>query len=491
VSRGWTRHAGRLADEASGRLATLRSDAGDTLIEVLTSALVVGVMVIGTFTGLTATNRASALGRSRTQAQALAEKDEERLRGEPISQLAALNGTTKTNEVKIKGTAVNATYTITSKVTYINEKGTSDCATEASEGFYRTISEVTWTGNKGPAIVETGSIAPPAGATLIVRVEGAEKGEGVEGMSVTAKGPGSSGSTYEQTTTGEGCALFGPFEEGGEYTVNILRTGYVNQDWYSQLKEDPAEKLTWNLLTNVATKAAYRFAPAGTLKANLTTAQPTGLTTPLTTAPLAIGKSTWNPESKVLNLMVSNTEGMKPELRTLLKTSTLRSGPLTSESPGVFPFPTKYAVYAGTCEANSPSKFTAAPAEVKVPPNGTGETEVKLPTAIVEAYKGSTETASEAVKWNEPTFGKFYIKDQGCSPTEKRELAPVTTVGEWENQGDLKNPGLPYGKYTICNEWTQEGKTYSVENLNEEVPEAGKNWDNVQLYRSGKALKSC
>jgi hypothetical protein len=459
---------------------TLRSDAGDTLIEVLASALVVGIMVIGTFTGLTATQHASALGRARSQAQALAEKDEERLRGEPISQLTALSGTTKTSEVKIKGSAVNAAYTITSKVTYISEKGTSDCATEASEGFYRTISEVTWTGNKGPAIVETGSIAPPAGATLIVRVEGAEKGEGVEGMNVTTTGPGSSGSTYAQATTGEGCALFGPFEEGGEYTVNISRSGYVNQDWYAELKSDPAEKLTWNLLTNVATKAAYRFAPAGTLKANLATAQPTGLTG----GPATLLTKPWTaPETKVLNLMVSNTEGMKPELRALLKTNTLRTGPLTSESPGVFPFPTKYAVYAGTCEANSPAKFTATPAEVKVPPNGTGETEVKLPTMIVEAYNGNEEKATEAIKWSEAAkLGKFYIKDQGCSPTEKREIPAVTTESELQSQGDLKTPGVPYGKYTVCEEWTESGKTYSYESLNEEVPEAGKNWDDVALF---------
>jgi hypothetical protein len=485
------RHSPRLANDSPRLLATLGNETGDTLIEVLTSALVVGVMVIGTFTGLTATQHASALGRARSQAQALAEKDEERLRGEPISQLAALNGTTKTSEVAIKGSAVNAKYTITSKVTYINEKGTSDCATEASEGFYRTISEVTWTGNKGPAIVETGSIAPPAGATLIVRVEGAEKGEGVEGMSVTTKGPGSSGSTYAQTTTSEGCALFGPFEEGGEYTVNISRTGYVNQDWYAELKEDPAEKVTWNLLTNVATKAGYRFAPAGALKANLATAQPTGLTG----APATLLTGTWaTPETKVLNVMVSNTEGMKPELRSLLKTSTLRTGPLTSESPGVFPFPTKYAMYAGTCEADSPAKFSAKPAEVKVPANGTGEETITLPTMIVEAYKGNEEKASEAIPWSEAAkLGKFYIKDQGCSPTEKREMPVVTSESELKSQGDLKTPGVPYGKYTVCEEWTESGKTYSYESLNEEVPEAGKNWDDVAMLHgtTSRHEKTC
>jgi Tfp pilus assembly protein PilV len=476
AGRSWmTAQRERLAERVA-----IASEAGDTLIEVLISALVIGVIIVGTFNGLDTTNRAAALGRFRSQAQALAEKDQERLRGEPISAIQALNEVTKTSTVEVKGTAGKTVYTITSKVEYINETGASDCAAEAAEGYYKTISKVAWTGmGANKPVIETGSIAPPAGATLIVRVEGAEKGVGVEGMTVTATAPASAGgATYTETTTAQGCALFGPFEKGGEYTVNVLRSGYVDNNWYSQLSEDKFEKKTWNLLVNVATKAAYRFAPAGTLKANLTTVQPSTCT----------GACTWSPETKAVNLEVADPEGLHPEPRSLFKTSAVTPSPLTSESPGAFPFPTAYAVYAGTCEANNPAKFGSTDPGVKVPPLGTGETEVPLPAMIVDVYKASTASTAELV---EPSkLNKIVVKDTGCSePSISESLSG--SVAEIEKQGDLRYPGMPYGKYTVCNEWVESGSTYSVEVTNDENPETAKNYDGVQLFRGSKVKKSC
>lgn len=474
--------------ERLARRAQLLGERGDTLIEVLISSLVIAIIIMGTFNGLDATNRASALGRSRSQAQALAEKDQERLRGEPISALAKLNNTTTTSEKKIEGTAVKATYTIKSTVEYINESGVSDCAAEASEGYYKTLSEVTWTGmGKNSPVVETGSIAPPAGATLIVKVEGAEKGEGVEGMTVSAKGPGSTGSSVEETTTHEGCALFGPFEEGGEYTVNVHRTGYVDQNWYSELgppSGDESAKVTYNLLLNVATKAAYRFAKAGTLKLNVKTVKPESCTEPACTWP--------SPETKVMNAMVAYNE-MHPEVRTLYKTSSLRASPLTSESPGVFPFPGKYTVYAGTCESNNPKNFgiTADPEE-KVPAGGTGEVEVPIPAMIVNVYKASTASTAELV---EPSsLNKIVVKDTGCGAASQSQTL-VSTKAEIEKQGDLKYPGQPYGTYTVCNEWTEtvsrRTHTYSVSATSNENPTSEKNYDSVNLFRGSKVEASC
>jgi Tfp pilus assembly protein PilV len=468
----------------------LASDRADTLIEVLVSSLVIAVMILGTFNGLDATNRAAALGRARSQAQALAEKDEERLRGEPISALAKLNGEEKAFTAKVEGTAVKTTYTIKSSVNYINEKGVSDCAAEASEGYYKTKSEVSWTGMRSSkeAVVETGSISPPAGATLIVRVEGSEKGAGVPGMTVYATGPEATGTAYQEETTSEGCALFGPFEEGGEYIVNVKRTGYVDQNWYSEVKEDPEAKTAWNLLLNVATKAAYRFAPAGTLKANLTTISPSECSE----------KCTWA-ETKAQNLMVSNSEGMHPENRTLFKTSSLRASPFSSESPGVFPFPTPYAVYAsnGLCETDNPTKFgTAKDPEVQVPANGTGEVEVPVPAMIVRVWGKSTET-TEPIR--EPSkINKIVVKDTGCNTASQSQTllsASPIPEKEFKEKGVLKSPGMPYGTYTVCNEWVEGGKTESTEITKDENPEETEghrvNYDMVNLFRGAKHEKAC
>src|SRR5580700_12128098 len=66
------------------------SERGDTLIEVLISAVLIALIVVGTLTGLDSTNKATARDRARSQADALAEHAEEQLRSEPINKLAAL-----------------------------------------------------------------------------------------------------------------------------------------------------------------------------------------------------------------------------------------------------------------------------------------------------------------------------------------------------------------------------------------------------------------
>src|SRR5580700_5729980 len=73
------------------------SERGDTLIEVLISAVLVALIVIGTLTGLDSTNKATSLQRARSQADALAEQDEERLHSLPVNSLLALETNPETN----------------------------------------------------------------------------------------------------------------------------------------------------------------------------------------------------------------------------------------------------------------------------------------------------------------------------------------------------------------------------------------------------------
>ena len=75
-------------------------------------------------------------------------------------------------------------------------------------------------------------------------------------------------------------------------------------------------------------------------------------------------------------------------------------------------------------------------------------------------------------------------------------LVPTTTsTKELTEKGVLKYPGMPYGKYTVCNEWTEGGKTESTEMTNQENPEETEghraNYDKVNLFRGKKTQKSC
>ena len=61
---------------------SLPSEAGDTLMEVVISALVVGLIVVGTLTGFSVVNRASADQRHHSQASLLASQSQEQLRSD-------------------------------------------------------------------------------------------------------------------------------------------------------------------------------------------------------------------------------------------------------------------------------------------------------------------------------------------------------------------------------------------------------------------------
>jgi prepilin-type N-terminal cleavage/methylation domain-containing protein len=428
-------------------------EAGFTLIEVLVSTLLVSLIMVATMNGILTTNKAAARGRARSEAQALAEQDEERLRGEPITAIEALQGTEQTRVVE-EGPH-KTKYTIHSKVVYRTESGTSSCAsTNPETSYYETQSVVEWAGSGKDKVTATSSIAPPAGASLLVQVEGATKGSPVPGMTVEGTGPAPTSTTlHKETTTEEGCAVFGPYSEGGSFTVNVTREGYVDQNWYSDSSEDPESQTIWNLLVNVATKAVYRFAPAGSINVDLETAHPSGVS------------ATWSPATTVPNVMVTTTEGMHPEARGLRKTNGSYSSPVTSEDPGVFPF--TYGIYAGTCSANDPAHFGQTTPALAVVGGASNTITLTLPALVVKVYKGKAVTESELVA--SPTV---VVEDTGCG-TAAQTAETLSSISEIEKQGDLVKPGVPYGTYLICTEWTAEGKTYSVRDNNQRVGEGG------------------
>src|ERR1700733_4994281 len=90
----------------------MADEAGDTLIEVLISAVLIALIVAATTFGLNSTNHATAYDRARSQADALAQQTEDELRSEPVEKLSELDRTQVVTEGKTK-------YTITSTSTYI------------------------------------------------------------------------------------------------------------------------------------------------------------------------------------------------------------------------------------------------------------------------------------------------------------------------------------------------------------------------------------
>src|ERR1700721_1479764 len=107
-----SREAERFPGRAGGGTRTPRvllgSERGDTLIEIVVSALIVGLIVVGTFTGFRVINRASADPRHHSQASLLASQSQEQLRSDPATALDTLESTPHSYTQTVEGT----TYTI-------------------------------------------------------------------------------------------------------------------------------------------------------------------------------------------------------------------------------------------------------------------------------------------------------------------------------------------------------------------------------------------
>ncbi len=388
------------------------SDAGDTLIEVIVSALLVGLIVVGTFSGLDSTNKATALQRSRSQADALAEQDEEQLRSEPVTKLSELN---RTHTVTEGGT----TYTITSTSKYIADAtATASCTSSSTKADYlQTTSKVTWNAllnSKGELVgkpvEESGIISPPADSALIVQVQ--ESGTALPNALVVAKGPSPATTSYELETSSNGCAILAV--PPGEYNIYVSKTGYVDPNGYANTHEDEGGSVTRSVYIPAenTSKLGYNLGLAGTLAVSFTGSTP------------AEGDS-----------FVAFNTGMTSSR----PFGTVGTYSTTVESPkSIFPFTTKYTVYAGTCEADLPTKNgQSSNPEILVEPGKTAAVSVPLPPVNFIVKSG--------IKASEPgelMEAKGTTTDTGCGT--KRTFVTSSSTGA------VARPGLPYGKYTMC-----------------------------------------
>ncbi len=385
-------------------------ETGDTLIEVLISALVIVLVVVATITGLNSANHSTALSRERSQADALAQQDEDQLRSEPINKLSelSLHHETLLREVTTGGTH----YTITSTATYKSNNGTTSCtSSSATANYIETSSEVTWKsqGSSNP-VIETSIISPPADSALIVQVTGAA-GEPVPHMSVQTTGPTSA--TAE--TSANGCAILAV--SPGEYTINVSRTGYVDNHGYSNSILDPSFSSGFYVVAEQTAKKSYEFAPAGELEVSFSASDGSGAKPE--------GDSFVAYNSQLTTFKTFGTVGTYA--------NAVKSGAT------LFPFvSSKYTVYAGTCEADLPTN-NGQPSnpEVEVAAGAVTPVHVLLAPINLIVYEGTSSEPKSAV--TKELTGT--IEDTGC-----KTLRSFTATAK----GALPRPYMPFGSYSLC-----------------------------------------
>jgi hypothetical protein len=402
---------------------TAASEEGFGLIEVVISAAVLVIVVLGVMASLDSVSHTAGANQAKTVAATLAEKDLERMRGlrtGDLSKLATLEPASRQVQVG------KVLYTISSKAQAVDDSSGQDisCALPTGKGEYlRITSTVTSpiTGGSVKPVVMSSIVAPqPGQGTLTALVKNAA-GAPVTQLPVEAVGP----TPKTIKTNDAGCAVFGDME-AGSYILRLNQTGWVDPDG-NQLKEKNATVSAGNLTT---VEFLYDKAASFTVK-----------------AVTVVGGT--QRDDQAPGMFAAHT-GLSALYKTITATAT------SYRYTGMFPFTTPYKVFAGSCTGNDPVKVLPA------------FYEATWPGAVVQLTPGvdaGTFTALEpiidvTVKYNGGNLTNtnaanvyIYPKAAGC-PTTRIKLGVTTTSGT----GRLvlpAFPGIPFGPYDICADWVR------------------------------------
>ncbi len=272
ATRGAFSAARRLASAARARLESARGEDGFLLIEVIVSAMLVALIVVGTFNGFDVANRLSTAERQHEQAAALAAASQEQLRSEPASVLQTLQANPHSYTQTVQGTIYTVKQSAELQPAGKSTGGACNVtqSSHQSGNAYRITSRVSWKQQEAtsrPPVTASSLITPPIGSSLEVDVLSSPgSSTGVSGVTVNIKykPQGSSGTASQSQTTGsEGCVLFGavPSLEAEVEVVELL--GYVTVDGKSAVPNK-----TVSLAPNYTVHDNVVYNRAGAIQAN-------------------------------------------------------------------------------------------------------------------------------------------------------------------------------------------------------------------------------
>ncbi len=430
-------------------------------MEVLISSVLLAIIVIGTLTAFDSSNRFTANEQDRSQANTLAQQDEDRLRGLQIGQLSSLNSS---RTVVLNGTP----FTVTSTGQFVSDStSTSSCGPGGSADYVKTTSTITWPamGNTPPIVAES-LITPPAGGSLIVQVIDS-LGNGVANMGVTGSGQAS----LSGTTGSQGCSIFGGLA-GGDYNVSVSQTGYVDKDGNTT---PPINQQAVTVIPGSSATKTFYFDLAGQIQAHFTSKQ-YGVT---------------NSDVTGDTLVLLNNNMTYPGLRYFGTVGSPDTPPIVASN--VFPFTSAYTVFGGSCAANQPSLNGGTDPSVTVPQGGLvsfggavpTQAAIPLPSLNVTVFSGTSVTSPGSQLANAHVV--ITDVDSTCSTQAKR--AYTTTA-----QGRISNPSLPYGNYTVCADaQISTQRRYMI--LGTPTPIANNNLnglaENLYLQGTGSGVGTC
>jgi hypothetical protein len=516
-TKRWSRRRSSIGRSRAG------AEDGFLMIEVIVSALLVGLIVVATFTGFNVVDRTSAEQRRHNAAAVLAAESQEQLRSDSATTLLALEGAGHSYTRAVGGT----TYTVTQKATFGNGSATTGCSAseEGTKGkgtYILVSSSVTWPRMRGKAVTESSVITPPTGSAVDVEVNNGEKPTAGVTIAITYTAVEASGTTTLEATTGSaGCVLFAGIPATSAKLQVRETSGIVNKQgtltW-------PTEELT--LAPNVLTTHQVVLAPGGAITATFAFEgsneykhkQNNPLSAEIKETVKGDTFVAYNAEMKEplpdfqtgSNQEVQSFPGglfevLPGAVGTYKAEATTQKEAIKYPRGNLFPFPPgkNWTVYAGDCPANDPEELTESLSTkvidptVSVAPAANPTVAVPTTYVLLNVYNSTKTQAqiaaegSNAWKYLETlTSYPVTLANVNCAgvtpnnetPIKNKHVQGTTTGSIWG--GHLEAPFQPFGEYELC--LFASGKTYTVKPYNNLVP-ATKVTRNVYLGEKSKA----
>jgi Tfp pilus assembly protein PilV len=210
------------------------------LIEVLVAALITLIISAGVATALISSTDYTSLARGQTNAQGVAEQDQERMKSMTDAQLTALH---QTRTVTLGG----SNWTVTSTATFLDANGNSSCTSQSTAYFKLTsvVNDTTPSGGTATLASVSTIITRPLAGSLVVPVE-TQTATPLSGVGVTVVGSTTS-YTASATTDANGCVAFAGLPTD-TYTITGTDPGYVTPNGATSATESAS--VTQSGITN-------------------------------------------------------------------------------------------------------------------------------------------------------------------------------------------------------------------------------------------------
>ncbi|HEY0516226.1 MAG TPA: hypothetical protein VGD00_03830 [Solirubrobacteraceae bacterium] len=454
---------------------------GFLLVEVMVSALLVGLIVTATFNGFDVAQRLTIDQRRHSMAQLLAAESQEQLRSDSATALDALETSPHTYTREVTNNGSTTTYKISQEAKALSSKGTTGCsATGASRengANIAIITTVTWAAlekqTARKAVRLSSIVTPPVGSALEVDVtDGASPPKAVSGVTAIVKftpSGAATATTVEGTTGSAGCVVFSGLAATSATVEIVEKLGYVFKTGEIKLSAK-----TVTIAPNITTQYPIVYAPGGQLTAQFAYKGATTFNGKTVKSDTFVASNASIPTGTSQYVLGStNVKAQETGEQEYLASAATAIAGYTTEGAAtavagkyptgdLFPFPGEWTAYAGDC----PKSNVGPASEVKALVLASTNTKVTLPLSLVSLTLKTGTFATKATATTDASAYAVRIKNPECEGYEKPNHSYATTTPVLKHEqktaaGELENPFQPFGKQTLCIYNSTSKKTYT------------------------------